>query len=576
MQKTIVSVESNKIEVSSDFVFKTDLAEMPGARWDKQKKVWTYPATIAAARNLLDRFGDAGMEYDEAFGVLIQQVAASLLSQGHKTAADLPPVPVTKYPAWRHQLQAYHFAMGQAGVMLAMDMGTGKTKVATDLIVNRNHQKVLVMCPKSAIEDVWVKQIPQHAGKDIHVVGFVNDMTVANKTRHAAEQMRMAKAKGKPFALVINYDSAWREPFSTWALSAGFDLVICDESHKIKSPSGKASQFAAKVGRKAMNRIAMTGTPMPHSPLDVYAQYRFVDPAIYGTSFVAFRSKYARMGGYAGKQVLGFQNETELNEKFYSVAFRVGKEILDLPPYQHITRTCKLSSKSLAAYKEVEDELCTFIGDGDVEGFVENVMTGKGAVTADNSLTNLLRLQQIANGFVVDDEKNVIELGGEKEELLAETMDALQVNEPLVVFARFRHDLDVIRRVSEKQGRKYAELSGKSNGLQEWKAGHYDVIGVQIQSGGAGIDLTRARYAIYYSIGYSMGDYDQSLARIHRPGQEHPTTFIHLITAKTVDEHVYKALDKRRTQVTKAMTERMTGNDEAEIEGATATAERVD
>lgn len=76
---------------------------------------------------------------------------------------------------------------------------------------------------------------------------------------------------------------------------------------------------------------------------------------------------------------------------------------------------------------------------------------------------------------------------------------------------------------------------------------------MQIQSGGAGVDFTRSRYCIYYSLGFSLGDYDQSLARIHRPGQQREVTYYHLIAKDTVDEQVYAALDARRDVVTSIM-----------------------
>ncbi len=73
---------------------------------------------------------------------------------------------------------------------------------------------------------------------------------------------------------------------------------------------------------------------------------------------------------------------------------------------------------------------------------------------------------------------------------------------------------------------------------------------VQIQSGGVGIDLTRAAYAVYYSIGFGLGDYEQSLARLHRPGQSRKTHYYHLIAEDTVDRRLYGALEKRKDLIT--------------------------
>jgi SNF2 family DNA or RNA helicase len=104
------------------------------------------------------------------------------------------------------------------------------------------------------------------------------------------------------------------------------------------------------------------------------------------------------------------------------------------------------------------------------------------------------------------------------------------------------------------------ELSGAKRGLAKWQKGGADVLVVQIQSGAEGIDLTRAHYAIYYSLGFSLGGYEQSLARIHRPGQKSKVTYYHLIVDKSVDVKVYKAL-KNKKKVIDAMLEEYSGKD---------------
>jgi SNF2 family DNA or RNA helicase len=91
--------------------------------------------------------------------------------------------------------------------------------------------------------------------------------------------------------------------------------------------------------------------------------------------------------------------------------------------------------------------------------------------------------------------------------------------------------------------------------LKCWQAGEAPVLAVQIDSGGVGVDLTRARYAIYYSLGFSLGSYEQSLARIHRPGQTRPVEYIHLVAEGTVDEKVMAALARRADVVNTVLHE---------------------
>jgi SNF2 family DNA or RNA helicase len=178
----------------------------------------------------------------------------------------------------------------------------------------------------------------------------------------------------------------------------------------------------------------------------------------------------------------------------------------------------------------------------------------EGIVTASNALAKLLRLQQITSGFVggvvgESDGRKIVQLGNSKRSALREIFEDISPDQPIVVFCRFINDLESIHSVSAEVGRSSLELSGSKKELEDWQAGKANVLAVQIQSGGVGIDLTRSCYAIYYSTGFSLSDYEQSLARLHRPGQKSNVTYIHLVAKKTVDEKVARALSKRASVV---------------------------
>ena len=66
-----------------------------------------------------------------------------------------------------------------------------------------------------------------------------------------------------------------------------------DESHRLKSPSGKISRFASQLSDRSRRRLALSGTPMPHSPLDIYAQYRALDKSVFGVHHQQFKNRYA-------------------------------------------------------------------------------------------------------------------------------------------------------------------------------------------------------------------------------------------------------------------------------------------
>jgi len=178
-----------------------------------------------------------------------------------------------------------------------------------------------------------------------------------------------------------------------------------------------------------------------------------------------------------------------------------------------------------------------------------------GTVTVSNALVRLLRLQQITSGFVgaetEPDEfgdvlKVVEELDDAKREALRDVVDDLPPDEPLVVFCRFRRDLDAVHAVASDTGSTSLEVSGRRSELDEWKAGGARLLAVQQRAGGVGVDMTRAAYAVWYSLNESLGDYQQACERVHRPPQQRKVTFYHLVARDTVDGPRYDALREKR------------------------------
>jgi hypothetical protein len=407
----------------------------------------------------------------------------------------------------------------------------GKSWVAAALVAGRDHRRVLITCPLSVVP-VWPKQFATHSARNELVLPLIGPVS---KKRDIAEKA-IEFAKDRPLVLVINHESAWREPFGTWAMRAGFDCVIHDECHRLKSAQGKASIWASRMAKVVPYRIGLSGTPFPHSPLDGYGVCRAIDSAVFGGSFVGYRNRWAIMGGFEGKQVIGWRNLDELNRLFYTIAIRKTKaECLDLPDFHHVIVPIKMTGRSAKLYRDLETD------------FIAEVRSG--VITAGNALVRMLRLQQMTSGYCVVD--GVVErIGEEKQKALADLLEDVGRDEPFVVFCRFRHDLREIERVATEAGRKYYEVSGDRKELDAWNADKPGaVLGVQTQSGGLGIDLTKSRYVCYYSQVLSLGDYEQSLARVHRPGQTRSVTYFHLLAGRTVDEKIHVALREHKSVI---------------------------
>lgn len=547
-----VTVRDTSIDVSSPYSLKDTARSIPGGSWIKADTCWRYPRTPQAATNIVEAYRDFNVElrYGAEIDEMLDEHRRSMAERNRvKNAENLDPVPVTAHPAWNHQLQAYHFAKDLPAAMLAMDMGTGKSKVTIDLLTNNEARRVLIVAPSSVV-DVWPREFIKHTPVEWTVVPLGKKSGAKKGTKKSisvAKRTELAKAVvDSPLehvAIVINYEAVHREPFKTWALSVEWDYIVLDESHKIKSATGVASKFLRKLAEKIPRRLALTGTPFPQVPLDIFGQYRALDSDIFGTNYTSFKNRYAEWGGYGGYTLKRLINEPDFNERFYSIAFRVeAEDVLDLPPELDVTRECSLDGKQLDTYQDIDAEFHAWVTDH---------KGTESEVTVANALVKMLRLQQCTGGALKDDEGKVVVVGNAKAKLLEEVLDEIDSSEKVVVFCRFVHDLDVIEAAASKLGRPYGEVSGRANDLEEAMLPDVDgvIFGVQMQAGGVGIDLTGARYGIYYSVGYSLSDYLQSRRRIHRPGQERPTILAHLIAAGTIDERVYEALDAREEVV---------------------------
>lgn len=436
----------------------------------------------------------------------------------------------SKTQAWAHQQEAYDFLAERQYGYMSMGMGTGKSKVIVDVACNRDHRRILIVCPTSVV-GVWPREFERHGASPVSVLALRK-----GSVKEKAALVERAFQRDQPTAVVVNYEAAWREPFASFAKSHRWDMVVLDEAHRIKKPTGKASKFCDKLRPKASQRACLSGTPFSHSPLDAFAQYRFLNPEILGRWYTHFRARYAVTNPLFPSMVTKWINQEELAEKLAPHTFQVGSDVLTLPSANHETLFVQLCPKARKAYKELEQELIT-----EVEA---------GTVTVPNALVKLLRLQQITSG-VLPASNGVERIDTGKREALADLLEDIGPHESVVVFCRFRHDLNTVAEVSQLLGRTYGELSGERHDLTEHAEmpEGIQVMGTQLQSGGVGIDLTRARYAIYLSMGFSLSDYEQSLARLHRPGQERPVFYYHLTAEDTVDQAVYAALGKRKEVV---------------------------
>jgi SNF2 family DNA or RNA helicase len=333
---------------------------------------------------------------------------------------------------------------------------------------------------------------------------------------------------------VANYDAIFQGDLGKAIQKVPWRWIILDESHRAKAAQGRCSKWLAALAASnpEARRLALTGTPMPNGMLDMYGQFRFVERSVFGDSYVRFRARFAECNPMFPSQVKRYIRQDEFAKITDPFIWRVATEdVLDLPDETHQRIGVTLDPDTMRFYKELERELTAEIGDG--------------TVTCANALAKTVRLRQATGGYARRDGATVSELISLKSEKRRALEDFLEDfgDRPLVVFYVFTADAAEIRDVCRTTGRKYSEVSGQEKSLAAWKAGQTDVIGVQLRSGAEGIDLTRSAHAVFYSVDWSPGVYEQALRRVRRPGQVSSVChYYHLVAANTIDEAIYRSL----------------------------------
>lgn len=419
-------------------------------------------------------------------------------------------------------------------VAILAEMGTGKTLISIGiagyLYLQKEINKLLIVAPLS-ITKVWEEEFQKFADFDYQLE------VLEGPTKEKSETLRNLFGTKLQVA-VVNYESCWRmeKEIAFWKP----DMIICDESSKIKNPQAKQSKALHRLGKISKHNMILTGTPVTNNPLDFFSQYKFLDESIFGGSYYSFRARYAIMGGYGNYQVVGYKNLPELTEKAHSIAFRITKkEALDLPEQVDVTRYVELEPMARAIYNQVERDSYAELSQGEV--VVRNV------------LTKLLRLSQITGGFIKNEFSEIEEqVSSAKlnalEEIIEECLDA---DKKVVVFARFISEIDAITKMLKHYGIKYSLIRGdvkdRASEVEKFQNDKDVKVFVgQLQTTGMGLTLTASDTAVFYSLSYNFADYEQAKARIHRIGQKNNCTYIHLIAKKTIDEKVMEALSKKK------------------------------
>ena len=446
---------------------------------------------------------------------------------------------------------------GYGGALL-MEPRTGKTKTAIDylsiLAQAGKIDRVVIIAP-NRVMDVWLQEFHAHCPVMHHI-------TIWDKKARKFV-LPPVNPVYKLSILIVNYEAfgvpgkklasgrrskasgrfATRSAIKKW-LENGRAACVLDESHKIKSPSGKVAMLVVSMSAFFQYRLILTGTPVTKAKriFDIYMQWQFLNPERFSHVPTAsdFKNHYGQFTNRNGfEQFLRPRNQDELKELMYEDAFSITRaECYDLPPKTIDIRKVPLSAATLNVYDDLSKEMVAQFNQEGADHLTE----------AGIALTLALRLSQVTGGYAKTVEGEEVRFGREKLGVLEQIIDEhIDNDEKLVVVARFRADLDEVSKMcADKLIPTFAVRGGLSRrevtqNIQDFK--ELEGVGVCIlnpQAGGVGIDLSTAAHMVWYSLTPSWVDYTQCCDRIAL--SKEATTYTYLIAENTIDELMYDTL----------------------------------
>lgn len=485
-----------------------------------------------------------------------------------RTDANLELADRGDYPGpgpehWLHQLAALKRAEGREYFAYLMEMGTGKTRVITDewarMVREGECRDLLVVAPAGSYRN-WERELREFLDEDIAERALIRTWISggSRSNMRAITGMLGNRDPARPRVFLVNVEAFSRVDRAAEAakefLSRQHAMMAVDESTVIRNMKSNRTEVVHDLGHSAQFRRIATGLVSPRSPMDLYAQYFFLDWKILRQrSFYGFRHRYAilkkmpvgqmmrdkRTGALKKREVdviVGHQNLDELRDLILPHSFRVLKEdCLDLPPKIYQTRTVELTDQQRNMVKQLREEAQAHIA-------------GEDWVYATSLLTRAIRHQQILCGFVEDEQGQGHEV---KSNRISALLDVLSEHDgSAIIWAPFVKSL---RQITKKLKEEYGDDStvtywGETSSdkrveaIDRFQAGDARFFVGHPAAAGRGITLTRASLVVYYANTPDLEHRMQSEDRAHRGGLRHPVTYVDLIVPGTLDEKWVEAL----------------------------------
>jgi SNF2 family DNA or RNA helicase len=463
---------------------------------------------------------------------------------------------------YAHQKEVLESSWNETVWAYFLEMGTGKSKICIDnaaILFERGEIDTLIVIAPKGVYRNWARiEVPEHLPERIE-----RDLAVWRPSPNKSEKKALTDLLEPSEALkilIMNVEAlstAKGQRFLEALLKATTAMLAVDESTTIKSPKARRTKTLLKLGALARYRRILTGFPVTQSPMDLWAQARFLDERLLGDcgdNYYQFQYRYAvmkkrTMGSHTFNQVVGYRNLDTLSELIGKFSSRILKEeCLDLPPKVYLRRNVTLTDDQERIYMQLKEYALAHLDDDEF-------------MTTPNVLTQLLRMQQVLSGHTMSSEGNLFEI---KDNRLSELQNCLdEMDGKTIIWSRFRYD---VKRITEALSTDHGPESvvsyfgdtsddERTQAIESFQNGEARFFVGNPQTGGMGITLTAAQNVIYFANSFDLAIRTQSEDRAHRIGQEKSVTYVDLIAEGTIDEKIVTALRSKMDIATKVMGE---------------------
>jgi SNF2 family DNA or RNA helicase len=470
-------------------------------------------------------------------------------------------------PWGQYQTDYLHMSEGKRNFALFAVMGTGKTWMtladAERLFIGNKIDALLIFAPKGPHSNWVLREIPKHL--DVPTVCHIWDGQITTKRQKASlDKLYTPNNRfDEPTlrVLSVNYDMMLSEKGRAVVdefIRCFRVLAVADESKKIGNPKSKRTIYTVEAAHKATARRILSGKPLTKAPMDLFSQFDYLKPGLLGTtSYRAFVSEFAvllsptdpRMQGLIKKmgpktafaQII--ETDDQGNKKYRNLdklyrliqphMFRVGKDVLNLPPKRYEEKTFELEPKQREIYDELKKEYA-----------YESSRAGPVSFAA---IAARQKMKQVTSGFInINGEPELLPI--DKNPRMEAFLDVVDdVEGQFIVWAIYREEIKQIVAALNEQGISTVEYHGgvgdadREKAIDDFQAGKVTAF-VCNKAAYAGITLTAAETAIYYSCDFDNDIRSQSEDRNHRIGTTETVLYVDIVACDSIDEDVTRSI----------------------------------